>query len=344
MSVESYLSELMDPAHEVTAAGLTQLSGLVDDEERAFQERWGELPTARRHEIMGKLLELADDNVELDFGGVFSHALSDEEGSVRERALSGLWESDDRRLIPLMVERLEHDMEDQVRAAAALGLGHFAALAEAGKLVERDKERVFQALMRSLEDEDEPIAVRRRALESVASFRDPDLREWIRWGYGHVDPFLRQSALFAMGRSCEAEWLPYVYREMTSGDPAMRFEAANAARETGKPEAVPHLAEMVEDTDVEVAYAALRAIGGIGGAKARKFLRDFIASAEDEGSREAAEEALQILEVEYGDFSMLKAERGGVEMGSIGRSEPGLDEPDPDEIDLDEIDEIDDEE
>jgi len=339
MSVEIFLSELMDPAHEVTSVGLTQLSGLMDEDERAFQERWGELPAPRRHEVMGKLLELADGNVELDFTGVFSHALSDEQGSVREQALSGLWESDDRHLIPLMVERLEHDMEDQVRAAAALGLGHFAVLAEADKLVARDKERVFQALMRSLEDEDEPIAVRRRALESVASFRDPDVREWIRWGYDHVDPFLRQSALFAMGRSCEAEWLPYVSREMTSGDPAMRFEAANAAREMGEPEAVRYLVEMVDDPDVDVSYAALRAIGGIGGAKARSFLRAFLASAEDEGSREAAEEALQILEVEYGDFSMLNAGRGGVEMGSIGRPEI-----DANSIELDDIDDIDDEE
>ena len=144
---------------------------------------------------------------------------------------------------------------------------------------------------------------------------------------------MRQSALFAMGRSGDTAWLEIIIGELESDDPGMRFEAANAAREMGEPEAVRYLVEMVEDPDVEVSYAALRAIGGIGGANARKFLLAFLASTEDGGSREAAEEALQILEVEYGDFSMFNAERGGVEMGSIGRPEI-----DPDSIDLDPID------
>ena len=109
-----------------------------------------------------------------------------------------------------------------------------------------------------------------------------------------------------MGRTGDPTWLPTIHREMHSGDPAMRYEAANAARGVGETESVPHLAELVGDTDVEVALAAVLALGMIGGAKAKKLLRGISAGDEDASVIEAASEALRLAETDDETLSFLK--------------------------------------
>lgn len=306
MSLSEYLEELRDPVQEVTSAGLSQLSGLAGEDLVWFKMGWPSIPDDRRIEIIGRMVELADDNAELDFHAAFCHLLTDQEPAVREKATAGLWETEDRRTIPLLIDRLENDSVDEVRAAAAQALAHFAVLADSSKLVERDSKRIWEALKASVDDDDEPIGVRRRALESVASFRAPQVRGWIQWGFDHPESMLRQSAIYAMGRSGDLAWMEIVIGEMESDDPAMRYEAANAAREFGEDSALPALTDLIHDIDSQVSLAALHAIAGIGSAKAAKLLRSYAASADDLAIREAAQEALEILEADSADLSMMK--------------------------------------
>ncbi len=296
------MAELADWNKDVSSKGLTRLSGIDGEEADELRSLWARLPMTRRRELLTRLVDLAEENVEVDFSTVFCQAVTDEDAGVREKAVSGLWENDDRRVIPKLTDRLKNDTESTVRAAAAMVLGHFAQLAEAGKLIERDRDRVYDALINAVRDESESIEVRRRALESVASFQAPEVRAWVRWGYASSNPLLRQSSIFAMGRNADASWLPDVRREMSNDDPAIRFEAANAARELAEEEAVPDLAELVHDSDRQVSTAALQALGGIGGARAKKLLRGFAAMSRDEAVRAAAEESLLALQAEEADF------------------------------------------
>ncbi len=306
MTLSSTFDELLDGAKELKPSDLEQLSGLLDDERDELRSRWAEIDPARRREIVAMLIDLADDNSELDFQAVYETALADEVAEVRERAVSGLWESEDRRTIPKLTGCLSGDANQRVRAAAALGLGHFAVLAVTGKLVERDVTRVYRSLMDALGNEDETVAVRRRALEAVAPFPAPEVDGWIRWAYESEQSELRESSLQAMGRRADPKALPTIYREMHSDDPAMRYEAANAAREIGETESVPYLAELVDDTDVEVALAAVLAIGTIGGTRSQKLLRGIAAADEDEMVREAAAEALRLMDMDEVDYSFFK--------------------------------------
>jgi HEAT repeat protein len=305
MPLSDYLEELRGTDTQITAAGLGQLSGLTGENEREFQEGWGTIPMARRVEVIERLSELGEESAEMDFHAVFCHALSDEEPAVREHAVNGLWETDDRRTIPYLVDKLENDGVDEVRAAAASVLGHFASLADEGKLVPRDVDRVWTALLASLEDDDEPLLVRRRALEAIAPFRSDEIRSWIEWGFDHQESMLRQSALYAMGRSGDTAWLEIIIGELESDDPGMRFEAANAAREMGEDEPLPQLTELVEDIDSQVSLAALGAIARIGGAQATRILKGY-AAGDDPTISEAAQEALEILNAEDAGFSMME--------------------------------------
>ena len=104
-----------------------------------------------------------------------------------------------------------------------------------------------------------------------------------------------QSAVYAMGRSSNSEWLPLVLREMNAVDPAIRYEAANACGLLGEEPEIPQLAALIGDEDIEVQCAAAIALGNIGGPTAKRALRRAL-DIGDDALTEAVTEALENLE------------------------------------------------
>ena len=304
MPLGDVIPRLLDAGSELKPSLLGRLSGLTPDEQRELLEAWGDIPTSRRLMIIRAVTGMAEDNVEMEFTGLLCAALEDDDAPVRASAAAGLWETGDRTVIAPLTAMLENDDSHEARAAAASALGHFAEMAEAGKLIQRDIATVRSALLGAVEDEAEETAVRRRALEAIAPMRHPDVPGWIRWAYQSGEALLRQSAVYAMGRTCDPVWLPVIVMEFGSSVPAMRFEAANAARELADAKTLPYLHELTSDDDPQVALAAVHAIGGIGGTAARKLLKHYVEQG-DPTLNEAAQEALRALEADEGDFSML---------------------------------------
>ena len=296
--LDKLLHELTDASHPLKASQLLLLSGLVTDELEQLRSRWGQVAPERRYELVSKLVEMGEDSTDLDFYTVLSFCIDDQDPRVRKQAIAGLWECEDRSLIPPLIKRVTHDDDVEVRATAAMALGQFALLAQQGKLLARDGEKVYNTLLEILRNPDEALVVRRRALESAGAFESEEVKRWVVWGYKNSEDVLRQSALCAMGHSCDNSWLPILVSEMASDDPAIRFEAANACRELGDEAAVPHLASLVNDDDPEVQMSAIYALGVIGGATARGFLRTYANAANDGTVREAIELALVQAEAE----------------------------------------------
>ena len=296
MSIEQLFRDLQE-GKEVTHASLTQLSGLGPEESGLVSRFWAGVPVPRRLSLVDRLVELAEDNVELDFSTVFKLWLRDPDERVRQRSITGLWECEDRSLIPRLIELLQTDPSEEVRARAAMGLGQFAQLAAEGKLLERYQKRLEEALLQVLHHPQGPIEVWRRALEALAPLNTPEVQEMIRQAYEGSRPELRSSALYAMGRSADLQWFPLLVKELKSSDPATRYEAAHACGELGHEEAVGHLAPLLQDDDYQVQLAAIRACGRIGGRRARRLLRTQL-PASDEGIEEAVEEALRQMDVE----------------------------------------------
>lgn len=295
MTLERCLQELADESKPLHHSALVDLSGLSEAEVAQFARVWEQIPVARRRKVVSRLVELAEENAELDFTGVFKACLKDPDEEVREKAIEGLWEFEDRSLIPTLLELLKGDPLERVRASAATALGKFASLAQEGKLLSRDGERVLESLLEVLQSEEEPLEVRRRALEGVAPFNTPKVKDYIRWAYNSQELKLRCSAIFAMGRSGELSWLPFITKELKNPSPAIRYEAANACGELGNVEAVPHLIPLLQDDDWQVQVSAARALGEIGGPLAKKALKRCIKDADDI-LREAATEALENIE------------------------------------------------
>ena len=303
MSITEYLNTLADDGDALKYSGLLQLSDLSSDESDEFEDAWPSISTEVRRDILGKLTELAEDNLELDFTAAFRSCLADRDDGVREMAARGLWECEDRKIIRPLLGLVNGDPSASVRAAACITLGRFTALAQEGKLSSRDEESIRSALVATIDSSDEDLEVRRRAVEAVACLPDPAVEEIIKDAYTSGVPELKQSSIYAMGRSSNAVWLPIALREMEDPSPAIRFEAANAAGLLGDEKVAPHLISLLRDDDLSVQLAAITSLGSVGGTLASQALMKCVESG-DEAIVEAADEALQEIEFDEDPLSM----------------------------------------
>ena len=297
MTLPDLLTDLADAEKPVTYSGLLQLTDLPMEGLAELKTVWPKLSTERRREVVRKLVELADDNVEFDFSSIFKSCLSDDDDTIREMAAKGLWESEDRAMIRPLIKVVENDSCPEVRASAAISLKNFAAMAQNGKLLSRDGDRIRQALLGVVNSPTEDIEVRRRAIEAVASFNTSESNGAVREGYESDNPTLVQSAIYGMGLSSNPSWLPTVVDEMSNPLPVLRFEAATACGLLGDEGIVPHLLRLLRDDDAEVRLASIKALGLIGGPVAKNVLQQHL-SDDDEAIEEAAREALISLEFE----------------------------------------------
>jgi len=299
MDLGRYLAELGASRKPLPASRLVDLSNLSPEELKAFGGGWPSIKVGRRREIAGLLVDLAEDNVELDFSGVFRACLRDLDETVRTKAIEGLWECEDRTLVPQLIELLAKDSKECVRAAAATALGRFALLGELEKLCPGDTERIGDALLNVIDNPSEHVEVRRRALEAVAPLSPPRVKQAIFEAYRSDNPRMSTSALYAMGMSCDPEWLPTLIKELKSPDPERRFEAAGALGELEEEAAVPRLAELVHDLDAQVQLSVIHALGRIGGSEAREALQAYLDDPDERICR-WVEEVIEGMELEEG--------------------------------------------
>lgn len=288
------INRLLNSDKPITSSDLVCLSGLRREELEFLELHWGEVDLARRHEIISQLVHLSEVDIGLDFTAVFVACLDDTDEAVRVQAVLGLEGEDNYLLIVPLVRCLRRDSSAEVRAAAAKTLGSFSMLAERGKLSAYYRDMVFEALLDVLENEDEPIEVRRRALEAISPFRLPRVQELIERAYREGGAELKVSAIYAMGHNCDPVWLDILLDELDSENAAVRYEAANACAELGAAEAVPQLLRLVEDSDSQVQEAAIRALGEIGGREAKQSLMKLMHSQQPR-IQQAAEAALEEL-------------------------------------------------
>ena len=272
MSLESFLESLADTSTEVPASDFIELSDMLPEELGMFARVWFGIDVERQRRMISTMVELAEGNPELDFGAIFKMCLKHEDEVVLEKAMEGLWEQEDRSIIPSLLQTLRSDKSPRVRSAAAAALGKFSLLVQEGKLLPKDRESIHNSLMDTLNDSDQPLDVRRRSLEAVAPFNTGAIRKLVSWAYESEDLALKSSSIFAMGRTGESTWLPLLIKELQSPEPSIRYETANACGELGEEDAVPHLVSLLQDDDYQVQLAGINALGKIGSPLAKKVL------------------------------------------------------------------------
>ena len=296
MSFEEYVQELADPETQFSVSKLVRLSGLTPDEVSRLAKVWPQLEVRRKRRLVEELLDVAEDSVDQDYDQVFFIALTDRDAEVRRHAIKGLWEHQGRDLVDALLRLLHDDADAAVRAEAAIALGRFAVQAEFDTLPASDAERVDDGLRETVSNTQEIVEVRGRALESLGARSLDWIRDLIEEMFDSGDRRLRLSAVHAMGKSCDAAWLPTLVGELEDSDAELRFEAAGAIGSIADESAAPHLLALLDDEDAEVQEAAIGALGEIGGTEAKEALIEVQAEG-DERLQEAALAALETLDI-----------------------------------------------
>ena len=272
MPLEEFLETLADPSAKVAVGEFAELSDLLPAELGVFARTWFSIDVERQRWIISTMLELAEQNPELDFIAVFKMCLKDDDETVLETAMEGLWEIEDRSIVPTLIQVLHSDKSTKVRSSAAVALGKFSMMVQEGKLLPKDREAIHDSLMAVLVDDQEHVDIRRRSLEAIAPFNTKDIQKLVSWAYEAEDLSLKSSSIFAMGRTGELSWLPLLIKELQNPEATIRYETANACGELAEEDAVPHLVSLLDDEDYQVQLAGITALGKIGGSLAKKVL------------------------------------------------------------------------
>ena len=301
-AIRQTAAHLLDSGQRLLNSSLAELTDLRPAGLSYLKEVWPQIALKRRRQIVARLVELAEDDVQLSFDAIFKMLLTDPDEEVRTLAIGGLWENEEPSLIEPLIGLLHEDSTAKVQAAAATALGRFALLAEHGRLRPEAADRVRQALLAALADDDLPAEVKRRVLEAASPLSLPQVKEAIRAAYEAENPWLRVGAVYAMGKNCDPAWLPTLLKEVSSNSAEMRYEAATACGELEEEAAVPCLIELTDDADAEVQLAAIQALGKIGGGRARKCLESLLDHPR-ESVRQVAGEAVATLDEMAGPLS-----------------------------------------
>jgi HEAT repeat protein len=289
----------------ISATVFYGLSDLTADDLGQVKPVWDTLNADYRSKVMRRLVDVSEANFELDYRTIGLFGLSDSDAEVRKAAIDVLWEDQSLELMSRLIDRALRDEATEVRAAAASALGRFILLGELGDLPESETVRAQDAVITLLNNDQEEVEVRRRALEAIANCSHDIVEPAISQAYESTEHPMQVSSLFAMGRSCDDErWSTIVLKEMQSTDAEMRFEAARAAGELELSDAVPLLARLVEGNDREIKEVAIWSLGEIGGKKAMKILNRLA----DEAEAEDDVEMLSAIEDAMGNASLVDGE------------------------------------
>lgn len=294
LSAKQIIAELGKSESPLSSARLSELTNLDREEMELFKSTWPAVGLSRRRAIMERLVELAEDNVELCYDDIFKYALKDADAEIQVKAIEGLWENEESSLISPLISLLEQSQSEKVRAAAALALGKFVMLAEQDRLRSPHLLRLRDALLGVIGDAKQRVEIRRRALEAIAPMSLPEVRAVIMRSYQGDNLQMKIGAIYAMGRNCDPSWLPLLIEELSNDSPEVRYEAIVACGELEEEAAVPHLVGLVRDPDSDVRMAAIKALGDIGGRAAKEFLEECL-DHPDDVVRQMAEEALEAL-------------------------------------------------
>jgi hypothetical protein len=294
---EAIKAALLDTEAPFPAAMIYYFSDMPREDLDLLADVWPEVWVERRRGLLEDMENLAEGDTLLYFDPMAIMCLKDEDPVARATAIRLLWQSQEEDLVPLFLALLKDDPEAIVRAAAATALGLFVYLGELEEIKASTYQDVLESLIQAHLDSPDTL-VRRRALESLGYAGHPEVPGFIRRAYDTNDEDWLQSALFAMGRSCDNRWTDSVLSMFDHPDNVVRYEAIRAAGELEIKAARELIFDMLEEgtDDDEIYYAAIWSLSKIGGEGVRSLIEIAMEETEDMVEIQFLEEALENLD------------------------------------------------
>lgn len=272
---------------------ISDLSNLTRRQQELLTKVWPQIPLYKRRHMIKLMNEKADEDIQLDFSAVCMVGLNDEDAQVRHLSIKGLWECENIKLIRIFLNLLQQDPSVEVRASAASALGRFVFQGEMEYLTEALLQKIVERLVQTFNDESLSVAIRRRAIESLAYSSDSRVHAMIDRAYQDPSEEMQISAIFAMGRTSDPYWSGSVRAELFNDNPAFCFEAVRAAGELADSRSVNRIALLLvdEQQDQQIREMAAWALGEIGGPISKKVLTSVVKT-KDATLRRIAQESL----------------------------------------------------
>lgn len=293
---------------DVSVSLIYSLSDMTAEEMERFKARWPEQSDRRRRVIARHMADISEANFVVDFSPAFRFLLTDPSRDVRLAALDGLWDTSNTDVVPPIIDLMQTDAEEAVRASAAATLGHFVLMGEWDQIDHDVADRIVEALLGQFDREETAESVRRATVESLGNAAHPRIPDILGEAYHRGDDAMQLSAMFAMGRSADRRWVAIIIDEMFNSSAEMRVEAARAAGNVGASDSVDRLIELLDDEELDVQLAAVAALGQIGSDRAYEALQRLADEVDDEAESyrlvEAIEDALDEIEWLGGEFNL----------------------------------------
>ncbi|AGG06161.1 MULTISPECIES: HEAT repeat domain-containing protein [Dehalococcoides] len=296
--ISELFERLADENTSLKHTDLALLSDLNNQEIAAFKDFWTGMSPERRLDIVSRLGELAEDDVSLDFDSIFVRTMHDPNPEVRAKSVDGLWECNRPSLVDHLLSLSSEDPSMEVRIAATAALGRYSMMGEFGQLPEKTSQLLQTSLLAIFKNTNLPVELRRRALESVSPFGQPQVITAISQAHNSPEHLLRVGAVYAMGQNASDQWESVITSELNNDNNDLRYEAAVAAGELGLERFIPKLVSMIEDPDMEVQLASIQALAKIGGQDAKKGLTENLESTSSQAIREMITTALTDIEAD----------------------------------------------
>jgi len=292
---QSILDSFREEDKDLPRPLLQRFSDLDPASLKAFLGTWPDVPLKRKKLFLASLLDLLDSDTLVSFDALGRSLLSDPDAVVRAGALRLLSESDDPKLIPILINIMQKDPEIKPRTEATALLGEFVMLGELEELPQ-DKQRLTEQALLSVVSGNEPAELQRSAIEALGYSSRPEVETLIASAFHRQDPDWIKSALVAMGRSSDERWEDDVLGMLLNENPRIRRAAVEAAGQLNLDDAGPILIRLLDDEDdEEVISGAVWSLSEIGGEDARIYLQSMLDRATDPEQIDFIEDALDNL-------------------------------------------------
>lgn len=294
LSFKKVIAALLDFDTPFPPRYLYRLSDLAGDELAQFKAAWSELPDWRRQGLLEDLEQMFEADTLLSFEAICRLALLDTHSQVRFTALRSLQDYQVEDLVPLFLQFLDTDQDQEIRALAASALGQYVYLGEIEELPKATLETIESGLLQAAQN-GKTTLIQRRAIESLGFSSRREVPALIESAFNTQDEEWITSALIAMGRTYDQRWKSTVLKMLDHRSFRIRYEAVRAAGELEISAAREPLLALLGEDDREVILAAIWSLSQIGGDELQQVFEDLLKETESDEEAELIEEALDNL-------------------------------------------------
>lgn len=220
-----------------------------------------------RPEVVSSLLAYLEERQSSEITELFREMTDDPRSQVSGRAIRALGNSGDESYVETLIELYEEASEESQKSAVLDALGNLGS------------DQALELLIDVVRDDDNSKSLRWKACIALGKTGNPEALETIEYLFGEEDPYLRMYAVRALGNFNSSEVEKLLMQALRDEHWRVRVSAAESLGELGSGKAVPILKFKAEHDPERnnVAPAAVKALGKIGGGESFDFLREFYA-------------------------------------------------------------------